>query len=228
MAKIFREGRFNWFSLYALIDKFKLGHTITIKPTAVCNLKCSYCSFEMSIGRKPNYSELEYLEWLEVIKAFEQTHGTVKRVNVSGGEPFIYSDIIPLLESLTKCYTVTIFSNLLSNKLLKMKANRKIRVKASYHDFQLYKFLENLKKYRRIFQVDVWEFPTTYQKITGSIKKEFQKSNEERDCDQFLFAPNGDMFKSHPELEKNENLKWSINMKERAYTDSIQPTTGAK
>lgn len=74
---------------------YKLKNLL-IKPTLKCNGNCSFCYQRMS-HYKDNLSphDISLRKWLEVID--EAIALGVKVVNISGGEPTLYKDLIPLM-----------------------------------------------------------------------------------------------------------------------------------
>lgn len=64
--------------------------TVNFYPTDRCNLKCSMC-FERL--RKPR-SEMKISDWQKIINQMKKFQ---PRIHLSGGEPFLYPDIIELI-----------------------------------------------------------------------------------------------------------------------------------
>lgn len=65
--------------------------TINIYPTYRCNLKCEMC-FEKFARIK---NELNINDWLCIIAYIKKFH---PRIHISGGEPFVFKDIIKIIE----------------------------------------------------------------------------------------------------------------------------------
>ena len=76
-------------------------------PTLECNLRCSYCYLH---GKKtrPIVDSLKgvhyWNEWIDGLKWFEKNVCEIDSIDFSGGEPFLYKDIIPLLKGLLQKY----------------------------------------------------------------------------------------------------------------------------
>ena len=88
--------------LYDLKDRKNTNYLrspieLTIYPTLSCQLSCEFC-FAKSIIHKSN--EHSYQEWIKLIDSFIE-EGTVS-ISILGGEPFLYHDLIPLLNELRK------------------------------------------------------------------------------------------------------------------------------
>ena len=91
----------------------KINHLVspvelTIYPSLKCSLNCDFCF----VGKKRHIMHTEYSadEWLGLVRTFVK-EGTVS-VSVLGGEPSMYSEIVPLLEGLDKVgIRVTMTSN---------------------------------------------------------------------------------------------------------------------
>lgn len=96
---------------------------VNIYPTDHCNLKCSMC-FERL--RKP-HSELDMLDWIRII---DQIQKFQPRINLSGGEPFLYSQIKELITYIKKrglFLSITTNGTLLSEyaeEIVRLRINR--------------------------------------------------------------------------------------------------------
>ena len=88
---------------------FKKGITIDIIPTTRCNYKCSYCPMFLH-GEVKRYDECSFEEWKTFINRIQHW---VSVYYISGGEPALYKDIIPLTNWLIeKGHHVIIMTNL--------------------------------------------------------------------------------------------------------------------
>jgi len=87
-----------------------------LMPTLDCNLKCEYCYLQGSKTKELVKSFRDYHkanEWISGLKWFEKEFGDIDSVDISGGEPFLYDDMIPLIKLvLTKYGRINITSNL--------------------------------------------------------------------------------------------------------------------
>lgn len=98
VVEIFRsvEGEGKWVGLPAIFVRLE-----------GCNLRCSWCDTSYSYDGT-TYTELEIQEILEKI----EDHHNVKRICITGGEPFFTQDLDQLVKVLTeKNYTVFIQTN---------------------------------------------------------------------------------------------------------------------
>jgi MoaA/NifB/PqqE/SkfB family radical SAM enzyme len=69
--------------------------TVNIYPTAGCNLKCAMCF--VRFARTGNDLGIE--QWKKIVIQVKKFH---PRIHLSGGEPFIYKNIRPLIEEIRK------------------------------------------------------------------------------------------------------------------------------
>lgn len=81
---------------------------ITLYPTLRCNMSCKFC-FVKNVNKKDSI-ELSPSYWIDVIDQAKEMG--VFSVSILGGEPTLYPDIIPLLESANESgMNITITSN---------------------------------------------------------------------------------------------------------------------
>ena len=121
---------------YGLLRRLKKGRRLYIFTTLRCNLNCSYCTNKFVHGVTPTYDELTFEQWKDII---DNLDFKVNEVFVTGGEPFLYSDLDKLLHYLLrKKYMVTVFTNL--SKLILSKSmitlpfpSVKLRFVATHH-----------------------------------------------------------------------------------------------
>lgn len=96
---------------------------INIYPTDRCNLKCSMCFEKL---RKPN-PELEIIDWIKIIDHIKRFQ---PRIHLSGGEPFVYPEIVDLISYIKKnglFLTITTngtFLNEYAEVIMRAKVNR--------------------------------------------------------------------------------------------------------
>lgn len=69
--------------------------TVNIYPTARCNLKCRLCFARYAASGQ----ELDLGQWEKILAALKRFH---PRIHLSGGEPLLYDDILPLIWSIKK------------------------------------------------------------------------------------------------------------------------------
>lgn len=87
----------------------KINH-INIEVTKICNQSCYYC-FNNS-GTFADKKILSYSKWLHHLKLLEKQG--LRSVHLTGGEPFIYQDIIQLIDG---CIKLRLSTSILSNGL---------------------------------------------------------------------------------------------------------------
>ena len=63
-----------------------------------CNLRCFYCMPEEGIKYMPKHELLSYEEMLRLVEIM--THLGVRKVRLTGGEPFVRRDLVPFMERL--------------------------------------------------------------------------------------------------------------------------------
>jgi len=153
-------------------QKLMGGLSVSLNPTTRCNLKCNYCVSSIFLGEAPIFkNELTAKQWLEILLNYKPK---IKFVVISGGEPSIYKDIVPLVDGLTKNkIAVRILTNLTSRRLLGVDNNPYVRFYTTLHYgfVDLDKFLENLRLYKNKFLVSVNEFEGKPKMIKGSRMK---------------------------------------------------------
>jgi MoaA/NifB/PqqE/SkfB family radical SAM enzyme len=70
--------------------------TVNIYPTAGCNLKCAMCFIRFF--KSPG--DLAIDQWKTIVDQFKKFR---PRIHLSGGEPFLYPDIVTLIEHIKNC-----------------------------------------------------------------------------------------------------------------------------
>lgn len=102
--------------------------TINIYPTYRCNLRCEMC-FE-KFARVKN--ELNINDWLSIIEYTKRFH---PRIHISGGEPFIFKDIMTIIEYVRRN---NLFLNITTNgTLLCEYAEELVRYKVNHIDISI-------------------------------------------------------------------------------------------
>ena len=82
-----------------LTDSFSRQHTyLRISLTERCNLRCSYCMPEEGVQLSPNATQLTSPEILLLSQLFVSQG--VNKIRLTGGEPTVRKDIVPLMQSL--------------------------------------------------------------------------------------------------------------------------------
>ena len=108
-----KRKTFWWFFMNTRHDNkkglFKKGIQVDIIPTTRCNYKCSYCPMFLH-GEVKRYDECTLEEWQTFIKRIRHW---VSTFYISGGEPGLYKDIVPLTNWLIeRGHKVIIMTNL--------------------------------------------------------------------------------------------------------------------
>jgi len=134
----------------ARTGEVSLPVSLTLALTMRCNLRCFMCyqtEYREEKRGKLSKKELSAEDWSDFLK---KSRPFIKRVGLTGGEPFIRSDIFEILDSLEK---LEIPFNILTNGVLvdEKKASR----------LAFYKFLDTLC-------FSVHGFQKTYDEIVGS------------------------------------------------------------
>ncbi len=121
--------RLGTFSGYYFLKSYALPpETVNIYPTFRCNLRCRMCfekyaTFENEIGIK---------DWCRIISEIKRFK---PRIHISGGEPFLYSEIIPLIEYIKKNH---LFLHITTNgTYLKNFADEITRLKVNQIDISI-------------------------------------------------------------------------------------------
>lgn len=109
----------------------KKGIAVDIIPTTRCNYKCSYCPMFLD-GEVKRYDELPIDEW---ITFFERMQHWVSVYYISGGEPALYKDIVPMANYLlNKGHQVIIMTNLsYPEKFAGIKKSWRLMFMPTYH-----------------------------------------------------------------------------------------------
>lgn len=168
---------------------FKKGITIDIIPTTRCNYKCSYCPMFLH-GEVKRYEECSFEEWKVFI---ERLQHWVSVFYISGGEPALYKDIVPLTNWLIeRGHKVIIMTNLSYPKNFQgIKPHWRLMFQPTFHpefakldDFQ-----------RRVDVLKLMGFNVTSQQIFQNdgkfnrIKEFFTPNWFENLDDNFQVAP---------------------------------------
>jgi len=153
-------------------QKLKYGISAGLHPTTRCNLSCNYCSSAIFLGKEPVFkNELTAKQWLLILLKYKPR---INIITISGGEPSIYKDIVPLVNGLTENkIAVRILTNLMSKRLLEIDKSPYIRIFTTFHYSyaNLDKFTENLKLYKKKFLVSINELDGKPKMIKGSSVK---------------------------------------------------------
>ena len=156
-------------------QKLKFGISVSLNPTTRCNLNCDYCASSIFLGKEPIFkNELTAKQWLEILLNYEPR---INIITISGGEPAIYKDIVPLVNRLAKNkIAIRILTNLMSKRLLRIDESPYVRIYTTFHYgfANLDKFMENLKLYKEKFLVSVNELAGKPKMVKESKVKLFE------------------------------------------------------
>ncbi|PXV93719.1 radical SAM protein with 4Fe4S-binding SPASM domain [Lachnotalea glycerini] len=88
-------------------QSFTYPNAIWVHATNICNLNCQFC---YSDANAKGIKNIDYHEVLEFLKELPKEHR--KKVIISGGEPFLYPNLLPLVSGLKELeFTVNIITN---------------------------------------------------------------------------------------------------------------------
>jgi molybdenum cofactor biosynthesis protein A len=94
------RGVVRYTSTHPLLDQFGRFHDyLRVSLTERCNLRCSYCMPPEGVKLTPDSELLSAKELLYVIEAFVSLG--VKKVRLTGGEPTLRKDIVPIAKQIT-------------------------------------------------------------------------------------------------------------------------------
>lgn len=97
--------------------------SVNIYPTDRCNLQCSMCFEKL----RPQHKEMSLYDWCGIIEHMKKFH---PRIHLSGGEPFVYPDIMELVACIKKnglFLTITTNGTYLeeyAEDIIRLKVNR--------------------------------------------------------------------------------------------------------
>ncbi len=183
---------------FAMLFAVKYGEHICIKPTMKCSLRCEYCIVTKTTGKTPQYKEVNYKEWIELIDNIDPSV-----ITFSGGEPLLYDGIEKIVNYATKkCMFVCFSTNLLSLNGLKFTNKRRIFFFSTYHKKKKELFDRNYKIYKRLgYNVSVYEFGEKTFEYSKFKKLKDKQSNSFIE----IYSPDLRKWNNHIELELNGN-----------------------
>lgn len=162
---------------------------VRIYPTLECNLRCSYCvnEFWPEMDKKNTYEQLPAEAWIDIINKLGRD------VIFTGGEPFLYPDLIKVINNISPKLKIKIYTNFMwdSEEFIR-EVNRQVEFYGSYHPCsgKPEKFLENINKLRSASKFNGSIHGILYEKQSKFMHKSadtFKKSewNLELDDDQY-------------------------------------------
>lgn len=113
---------------------FSRGARCTLVTTIKCSHRCSYCPMFI-YGEPQKYDECSFEEWKIFLDRYPMW---ISAMYISGGEPSLYSDIVPLINYLIeKGHHVIMQSNLYkAEAFIGIRPHRRLVFMATYHEEQ--------------------------------------------------------------------------------------------
>lgn len=152
-----------------------------------CNYRCSYCFFE---GKWEDYKKrntyLSVEEWVKHWKRMQEKYGQIVLI-ITGGEPFIYPNFIPLIKELSKiCFQINISTNSSTDleKFVEEIDPGKVSISLSFQrEFDsLDDFIARVKLIRKAnFKgcLNLVAYPAFLNKLESDKKRLFEETGEE-------------------------------------------------
>jgi len=111
---------------------FSRGARCTLVTTIKCPYRCSYCPMFI-YGEPKKYDECSFEEWKVFLDRFPMW---ISAMYISGGEPSLYKDIVPLINYLIeRGHHVIMQSNLYKPEaFIGIKPHRRLIFLSTYHD----------------------------------------------------------------------------------------------
>jgi len=151
------------------------GARCTITTTSKCPYHCDYCP--MFIYREPRkYEECTWQEWKVF---FERLPMWFSAVYISGGEPSLYSDIVPLINYLIdRGHHILLQTNLFNGEaFIGIKPHHRLVFMATYHEKQEEKLNRGNKFYENAELLRDNGFLVVTQQI-GAVNKKHTRVKE--------------------------------------------------
>jgi uncharacterized radical SAM superfamily Fe-S cluster-containing enzyme len=167
---------------------FKRGSVAMINTTTRCPLHCDYCPM-FYYGPVKKYDECSFDEWKNFIERFPQW---ISQMYISGGEPSLYKDIVPLVNWLVgRGHHVIVFTNLWKIENYKgIKPHWRLIFQPTFHNDEdkLERFLPALREMEKTYQVisqQIFENPNGLTRIKEFFSRDWFKNDDHW----FQFAP---------------------------------------
>jgi organic radical activating enzyme len=165
---------------------------LRIYLTLECNLKCPYC-VNLHNAADSKASEYKLMNWERWAEAINKAG---RNVIFTGGEPFLYADLIKLINAVNPEIKIKIYTNLCAPVDEFVKAlKRPVTLFASYHPsgVRVEKFIQNLNLLKGSDKAAVTIHMVGWRKqkeLLMKVKKEFSKSGYYVyiDDDQYLIS----------------------------------------
>lgn len=182
---------YNKIKIYGKSLLFKRGCQVSLFITYSCNFNCPYCGASLPSGKQPHGRESTIEEWKEFINKFPTK---IKEFYVSGGEPTLYKDFIPLVEFLLTIGHVKIFTNLSKPQiLLSLPKSYKLTIRATFHHSDdINRFNNSYNSIYKKHRIDVYEIGYSllpYSILVPPLEKKdyFADGNFRISCDRQIF-----------------------------------------
>ena len=189
--KLINPKRWYWLTLRMHRKKgawFTKGVRATIVTTTVCPFRCFYCPMYI-YGDVKRYEESTFEEWKVW---FERFPYWISQIYVSGGEPSVYKDIVPLVNWLIeRGHHVIVFTNLWKiENYVGIKPHWRLIFQPTYHgtEDEKERFLTSLRYMETKYQVISQQLFHNSHNFTR-IKEFFTNRWFKNDDDGFQFAP---------------------------------------
>lgn len=124
-------------------------YNLVAVPTWMCGYKCKYCDYEWSnlghnlkcFGKEHEFGEsLTAKEWNKGLDNL--TKDQMSQIDFTGGEPFLYHEIIDLINGLPDCMLWGMTTSLQTNRYKELNYDRCQALTVSYH-YQGYNKIEH-------------------------------------------------------------------------------------
>lgn len=162
--------------------------SLVFMVTSACNLNCSFCY----VGNRDRSDSLK----LEDIKRFVEITKP-KSVEISGGEPCLYEDLVPLIDFL---YEKNIEIGMFSNGVLINNIPNKTLKKLTWLRISINHIIENNIS---------WNAPR-YPEFLGYVYIYHDYDISKQEIDQFLENHRGKYFKIHEDVTDKRDIPMSL------------------
>jgi MoaA/NifB/PqqE/SkfB family radical SAM enzyme len=120
--------------------------------TPRCNFNCPYCFREAASEKTTNDSDCKQYSPEHIAKRFNET-GKAWHIYMTGGEPMLYPDFVPLAKMLTASHYISLSTNLSTANAYEfadtVKSDRVVSIRANVHIPEREKIKDGLQEYLR-------------------------------------------------------------------------------
>lgn len=95
----------NFSNLTIIEDKYgRSFRTLRVSLLSKCNLGCVYCTMGDGQVQNAAFSGQEHLDYSQLLHIIRQLHETLqlRTIRLTGGEPLLYHNLVPVIEGITK------------------------------------------------------------------------------------------------------------------------------